>query len=215
MIELNQEQLMKTLDTTYNSVLNGIGKNKSVYDLVDEYRNKYNDPEIAIRKLINNQTTKTTVTGIMTGLGGVVVLPVALPADIFGCMYVQIRMVASIALLRGYDLNDDHVQTFVYACLLGQSVNELLKEFGIKLGVKVAENVLKKVPGKIFIEINKKVGFRLVTKYGSKGLINLGKMIPLLGAPISGAFNLAETKTIATAAKTVFAPLEEQPCIVI
>jgi hypothetical protein len=30
----------------------------------------------------------------------------------------------------------------------------------------------------VLIEINKKVGFRLFAKFGTKGVINLGRMIP-------------------------------------
>ena len=47
----------------------------------------------------------------MTNIGGVATLPVAIPANITGVAIVQIRMVAAIAHLRGYDLNDNRVRT--------------------------------------------------------------------------------------------------------
>lgn len=46
-------------------------------------------------------------------------------------------------------------------------------------------------------KINKKVGFRFITQFGTKGIINLGKTIPGGGAVISGGFDLIETKIIA------------------
>lgn len=65
-------------------------------------------------------------------------------------------------------------------------------------------SLVKKIPGKVLIEINKKVGFRLATKMGEKGLINLGKVIPLLGGGIGGCVNAVGALSICKAAKMVF-----------
>ena len=54
------------------------------------------------------------------------------------------------------------------------------------------------------IKINQKVGFRLLTKFGTKGLINLGKAIPVVGGVISGGFDFVETKIIADRAYKMF-----------
>lgn len=40
------------------------------------------------------------------------------------------------------------------------------------------------------------MGFRLLTKFGEKGLINLGKLVPGVGAVIGGSLDLIETKSI-------------------
>ena len=57
--------------------------------------------------------------GFVTNIGGVATLPVAIPANIAGVAIVQMRMVAAIAHLRGYDLNDNRVRTALVMCLLG------------------------------------------------------------------------------------------------
>ena len=119
-------------------------------------------------------------------------------------MAIQLRMIGAIAVLRGYDPSDDQVRTFAYACLLGSGTMDLLKGAGVKFGVKMTEKLVQKVPGKVLVKINQKVGFRLVTKGGSKGIVNFGKMVPFIGTPIGGGFNLIETKVIAKAAKEVF-----------
>lgn len=49
-------------------------------------------------------------------------------------------------------------------------------------------------------KINQKVGFRFITKFGTKGIINLGKMLPGVGAVIGGVLDLVETKVIANRA---------------
>ena len=113
-------------------------------------------------------------------------------------------MIASIAHMRGYDLKDDQVRTFVYACLTGQSAAEVVKAAGIKVGLKVGEAQVRRVPGAVLIKINQKVGFRLITRFGQRGVINLGKMVPLIGGVIGGSFDAATTRTIALAAKRSF-----------
>lgn len=46
------------------------------------------------------------------------------------------------------------------------------------MGVKVAEKGIEKIPGKALVKINQKIGFRFITKFGEKGIVNLGKLLP-------------------------------------
>lgn len=41
--------------------------------------------------------------------------------------------------MRGYDLKEDQVKTFVYVTLTGKSVLDILKKAGIKVGNQVAK----------------------------------------------------------------------------
>ena len=70
----------------------------------------------------------------------------------------------------------------------------------IKFGEKFANNLIKKIPGKIIVKINQKVGFRLLTKFGEKGILNLSKLVPGVGAIIGGGLDYVETKQIANRA---------------
>ena len=45
-------------------------------------------------------------------------------------------------------------------------------------------------------KINQKVGFRFITKFGTKGIVNLGKLLPGVGAVVGGGLDLVETKII-------------------
>ena len=99
--------------------------------------------------------------------------------------------------MADYDLNSDQTQTFVYACLAGVAVNGFLKKAGIGFGLKLATGVIKKIPGKVLTKINQKVGFRFITKFGTKGIVNLGKMVPGVGAVVGGGLDFVETKVIA------------------
>lgn len=201
---LTESNVGKLLEWGYSKAIEGIPGTETAYELADSYVDKNSDIESAINSLVNWQITKCATSGFLAGLGGVVVLPVAVPANIASVMYVQLRMVAAIAYLRGYDLKDDQVQTFVYACLTGQSAAEFVKSAGIQLGIKLGKAQIDKIPGVVLKKINQRVGFRLVTKFGKNGVVNLGKMVPLLGGVIGGGFDAVSTKAIAAAAKKTF-----------
>ena len=131
-------------------------------------------------------------------------MPITIPANIGSVLYVQMRMIACTAYLAGYDLNSDQVQTFVYACLAGVSVNGVVKQMGIKVGTKMTKKAIERIPGKALVKINQRVGFRFITKFGEKGVINLGKLIPGVGAVINGGLDFTETKIIADRAYKMF-----------
>lgn len=198
---ISQDDIMKILDNCYEACLNGIPKVSDDVKLVaDEYLNKYKNKETACKKMLDNQIIKCTTSGFITGFGGILTLPVSLPANITSVIYVQMRMIACAAYMGGYDLSSDETRTFIYACLAGVAVNGLIKQASLKFGVKFANVLIKKIPGKVLTKINQKVGMRFITKFGTKGVINLGKMVPGVGAVIGGSLDFIETKVIANRA---------------
>ena len=202
---LDENKMVEILDTCYQKALNGIPMvSESVNELGDYYLSTCVTTEKAIEKLIDTQIQKCTISGFLTGLGGAIVLPVTLPANVSSVLYIQLRMIASIAYMNGYDVRHDEVKTMVYLCLVGSSVSDILKDVGIKVGTRLAKNLIKQIPGKVLVQINKAVGLRLLTKGGTKGAINLSKCIPIIGGVIGGGFDYVSTKTIATYAKNTF-----------
>lgn len=75
---------------------------------------------------------------------------------------------------------------------------------GIVLGKQVATQAIKSISGKTLTAINQKVGFRLLTKFGEKGVVNLGKAVPILGGLIGCTVDSASTKTIGKVAISTF-----------
>ena len=204
-VKIDQEEIMKLLDKLYDQAVGGISRvSPSVGELADDYLKKSKDINSAAKKFINYQIAKCATSGFITGLGGLITLPVAIPANIGSVLYVQMRMIACLAYMGGYDTNSDQVQTLVYACLAGISVDQILKNIGVQLGVKVTMTMVKKIPGAVLTKINQRVGFRLLTKFGTKGLINIGKEVPIVGGIVSGGFDMAETKIIASRAYNMF-----------
>ena len=195
---ISQEDIMKILDSCYDKCLNGIPKvSPSVEEMANQYLKTYPTTESACEAMLKNQVTKCATSGFVTGFGGFITMPITLPANVTSVIYVQMRMIACTAYMAGLELDSDETQTFVYACLAGVTVNEVIKQASIKFGVKFANGLIKTIPGKVLTKINQKVGFRFVTKFGTKGIVNLGKLLPGVGAVIGGSLDFIETKVIA------------------
>ena len=203
---LTQSTVMKAMDWAYDKAVNGITGIDSAEDMAADYlRGEGTLPDKANR-LIRWQNTKAGTSGFVTGLGGLITLPVALPANITSVLYVQIRMIAAIAKMGGYDLKDDRVKSLVYSCLVASSASDVIKQTGIAIGEKVAINAIKSMSVATVRQINQKVGFKLFTKFGEKGIINFGKAVPLLGGIVGGLFDTISTNIVGNVARDTFLP---------
>lgn len=204
-VKLDQEGVMRLLDKLYEQATQGIAMvSPPIEETAGDYLRKNPDIDTAAKKFINYQIAKCTTSGFLAGLGGIITLPVTIPANVSSVLYVQMRMIAGLAYMGGYDTDSDQVQTLVYACLAGISVDQVLKQAGIKFGNKFAMAMVKKIPGEVLAKINQRVGFRFITKFGTKGIINLGKAVPAVGGVIGGGFDFIETKAIANRAYGLF-----------
>ena len=85
--------------------------------------------DAAIKDIIEQHVRYAGAQGFATNLGGLVTAAVAMPANIVGLSLIQCRMVAGIAHLRGYDLDDPRVRNAILETLLGEAtVNAMVKK---------------------------------------------------------------------------------------
>ena len=201
---ITQEQIMDVMSKCYQAALDGLPGSKSCEELAREYMDRYKASTIAAKELIKHQLLKCSASGFITGFGGLLTLPVTVPANVASVLYVQMRMIAALAAIGGYDVHSDEVQTLVYLCLVGSSLTDVVKSTGIKIANKVTTNMLKKLPGAVLTKINQKVGFRLLTKFGTKGAVNLVKVVPVAGALVGAGIDYGSTKLIADKAYNAF-----------
>ena len=202
--KLNQGIIMKVLDWSYENAVNGIPGFDSASEMAESYMVRGDNPMKNTNSLIRWQNTKAGTSGFLLGLGGFITMPVTIPANLASVIYVQIRMIAAIAHIGGYDLKDDKVKTLVYDCMAGNGAKDILKDVGIIIGKKMTTQAIKNISGKTITIINQKIGFRLLTKFGEKGAINLGKTIPFIGGLIGGTFDTITTNTIGNIARNTF-----------
>lgn len=198
------QAFLSGLDWVYDKAVNGVPGTDNVQELVASYLQDGKSSEEVIDELINWQIGKASAAGFVSNLGGLITLPVALPANLAVVLFIQVRMIAAIAMIRGYDLRSDQVRTLCSACLAGSAVTDILKDVGIQIGTKLTQQAIMQIAGATLIRINQAVGFRLITKAGATGVVNLTKIVPFLGGFVGGAIDGLTTAAIGASAKSVF-----------
>jgi uncharacterized protein (DUF697 family) len=143
------------------------------------------DPQLAIDAVIDQHIRLAGVQGFATGLGGLITLPVSLPANLTGIAIVQARMVAAIAHLRGYDLDDPRVRTAVITCLLGEDgVTDRLKKASLvssPLAIATAPVFDPELDRQVAGEV---VGELIARISGKKMALTVTRRVPLLGGAV-------------------------------
>lgn len=178
--------------------ITGKGPFKGSQQIADEaLKYAHGDAEKAIKRVVQNHSAMVTTAGFVAGVGGLPFQVIAMPADLTAFYVYAVRMVGAIAILRGFDADSDEIRTAISVSLVGAFGSEGVTKMGIKFGNRAATAALKKLPGKVLQAINQKVGFKLLTKFGEKGVINLGKGIPFVGAGVGAGMNAISIHAIA------------------
>lgn len=146
------------------------------------------DHEAAVDSVIRQHVGLAGAQGFLTNLGGLLTLPVALPANLAGLAVVQMRMIAAIAHLRGYDVNDRRVRSALTLAMLGE--DEVRKQVSsgrlpsTPLGVATApvfDPVLEHaVSERVFGDLGTKMA-------GKHVVVQVAKRIPLVGGGVGAA----------------------------
>jgi hypothetical protein len=202
--QVTQGKIMQVLDWGYEKAVVGVPGLDSAIDLADDYLSQSGRLIDKANSLIRWQNTKAATSGFLSGLPGILAMPVTVPANIASVIYVQLRMIAAIAHMGGHDVKDDRVKTLAYACLAGNEIKDVVKEVGIVVGTKLTTKAIENISTKTIVAINQKVGFRLLTKFGEKGAINIVKAVPIVGGLIGGGLDLFATNTIGNVARDTF-----------
>lgn len=176
----------------------------SAEQLAREFMQGSGSVEDKINSLIRWEMSKSAMSGFVTGFGGIITIPISVPADMLATWVINARLSAAIAYMYGHNINEDRVRTFVIATIVGDSVKNVLKDVGVKVGQGIANNLIKQVPAKVLRQINNMLGIKLITKAGQKSITSLTKMIPFLGGFIGAGIDAAYSKSVAKRAKSLF-----------
>ena len=103
--------------------INGVGPLAPAARAADkQLAEQKGDVDRAVHEIIENHVRIAGAQGFVTNLGGLVTVAVSIPANITGLALIQCRMIAGIAHLRGYDLDDPRVRNAILEALLGDEV---------------------------------------------------------------------------------------------
>jgi hypothetical protein len=191
----------------------GVPGMSSARALAQEYLDdpRHVDADARVKSLIARETTNNFATGFLTGFGGLVTLPVAVPAALGATWAIQGRMAAAIATLHGHDVDEDRVRTLVLLSLVGDAGKESLKRAGVRVGLKIAEKALQQIPGRVLAEVDKKMVMRWLARGSRGGLLGSTRLVPLVGALVGGTFDALACRAVGKVAHELFRSHEEVP----
>ena len=197
--------MLKILDWAYtkaNSNIPGLGTSE---EMAKNYLKKCNgNVSEAVSSLVKWQIAYAATSGFATSFGGFTTMVVTLPANIASVMAIQLRMIGAISYLSGQKFLNEERKTASYVCLLGAEAGNVLANVATEFSIKFTTSTLKNLSWAVLTRINQAVGFRLFTKFGTKGLINIGKLIPLLGGVVGASVDAFTTYAVAKTAQVIF-----------
>nr|NLI51589.1 EcsC family protein [Propionibacterium sp.] len=171
----------------------------------DALRAADGDTERAIDALARGGVRLAAGGGFVTGLGGFVTMPVALPANLLGFYVVATRTVGAIAKLRGYDIDDPTIRSAILLALVGARSTDILNKAGISIGTNALGGLASsRLPAAALMMINKAVGFRLLRSIGAKTFARFGRAVPLIGGIVGAVVDGAMLSRIAEHARVEF-----------
>lgn len=199
--EMGGNVLRQLLD----AAINGVGRVPGAKATAANALVKQGAVEPAIDSLVGLHVRMATTQGILTNLGGLWTAPLLLPANIASLAIVQIRLVASVAHLRGYDVDDPRVRTAMSLCLIGETgVVDLLRRKEIPttpMAIATAPvfdaSLDRLVSEKVFADLASRLS-------GRQMIVLLARRIPLVGGGVSGAMDGWFTTSVGAFARHQF-----------
>jgi uncharacterized protein (DUF697 family) len=178
-----------------DKAIDGVGPLRSAAAVADaRLVDAGGDVEKAISALTRSHVAIAGAQGFVTNLGGLITAPVSMPANIAGVTIVQCHLVAGIAHLRGYDLDDPRVRNAVLACMLGKStIGELVQSGKLPtapmamatapahdpaLDDKIASHVTSDIVGQAT---------------GKRAVAIIARRMPILGGVVGGSTDALDT----------------------
>ena len=174
--------------TMLDKSIDGIGPLRSAAASADSRLVDANgDVEDAVKALVRLHVGLAGVQGFVTNLGGIASLAVTMPANVVGVTLVQCHLVAGIAHLRGYDLEDARVRNAILACMLGEDeVRDLVRTSSFPsspMGIAtspVHDPLLDEL-------VSREVTTDLLARTaGRRAVTMVGRRVPLLGGVVGG-----------------------------
>jgi hypothetical protein len=148
-------------------------------------------------KILARKSLKNGAVGALTSIGGLITLPVAIPADLAASWRIQASMAFSIAYVYGHTADTTDLKTDLYIILAGNEAKEILKRFGVETSKAVGKRLVQKyITKEVMKKIWKVIPPKIITKAGEKSLTSFMKLVPLVGMPVGFTFDYVTARVV-------------------
>jgi len=161
--------------------------------------------EAAVDAIIAQHVRMASVQGFVTSVGGLVTLAVGLPANIVGMAALGVRMVAAVAHLRGYDVDDQRVRSALTLAMVGEAEVRRLVSAGKLPTGPLAVATAPVYDPELEARISERVMGVLAGRLGGKRLAVVAvRRVPLVGGGVGAAVDGWVTYGLGSYAKREF-----------
>ncbi|UDY23362.1 EcsC family protein [Nocardioides sp. Kera G14] len=206
-IQLAPDATSSLIGHTLNRAILGVGPLPGAAAAGDTALRKHGTVDKAINALIRKHVAYATTEGFATNLGGLITAVATIPANVVGLAVIECRMIASIAHLRGYDLDDPRVRDAMLLIMLGEST----------VDSKVAKKKLPATPMAVATApvhdptldhiVASEVAAEMLTRVAGKRLAStIGKRTPIIGGFVGAGVDGWDTYQIGRYARRELLP---------
>jgi hypothetical protein len=179
-IDINR--FLSWMDWLYDQAIKGNNYFDSSQSLADSYLALSSSATDAASSLINWESAKSASCGVVTTLGGVITLPVTLPISVTSNLFIQIRMIAAVAIIGGHSAHDVRIRNLAYLCIGGSFAKDLLKSLYTHFfGQVINEFAIK--------QVQQQVLSHLMTNTTTKQAAGASRLLPFIGGLLNGALD--------------------------
>ncbi len=213
LVRRDDSMLDRALSEVVRAAIDGVGPFKGAADLVEPLRRKGLTTGAIIDRLVRTHVTQATLQGAVAGLGGLVTATVGLVPATAASMFVQARLCAAIAHAHGHDLAHPGLRIAIGGIVAGSTVPTGGRKVGVEMGERAARVVVPKVQARAAARVASRAaagrtGGRIATRVAST---TAGRAVPVVGAAVGGALDLAVTRRVASRARREFGSLLPPP----
>lgn len=169
-----------------NRAIVGVGPLPGAAAAADkQLEEQHGDRDKAVHEVIENHVTYAGAGGFVTNVGGLMTAAFTIPTNIAGLALIQCRMVAGIAHLRGYNLEDMRTRNAILECILGRERVEALVKSKKLPAPPMAVATAPVADPQLDRVITQLVASEMVARLAGKRLaISVGRKIPVVGGVV-------------------------------
>ncbi|HET6686402.1 MAG TPA: EcsC family protein [Jiangellaceae bacterium] len=176
-------------------------------EIARKYLARTQDVDAAVKAVIDQHVRLAGAQGFVTNLGGVVTLAISIPTNLVGLAILQVRMVAAIAHLRGYEISAPRVRAAALMTLLGEDgVREAIEDKDLQhhphdlaVGADPDTTTLEKITAEVTQALVTRVG-------GKNATLTITRRVPIIGGAISAGVDALSTHSVGRYADREFPP---------
>ncbi len=175
--------------TVLDRAIDGVGPLRSAAASADDRLIQHEgDVERTIASLVRRHAALAGAHGFVTNLGGLATYAATIPANVVGVMLVQCHLVAGVAHLRGYDLDDPRVRNAILACLLGEDhVKHLVRKKRLPSTPMGLATAPSHAPGVDQLLGREVVSEALARAAGKRAVSFVARKIPIVGGGVAAS----------------------------